>query len=249
MVEPRLYADLAWVWPFLSPPEHYVEEVESFRRRFAAHGVAPGASVLHLGSGGGSIDFHLKKHYRVTGVDISASMLAYAGALNPEVEYLSGDIRSVRLGRTFDAVLLHDASAYMTSLEQLRQAYETAAAHLEPGGIMVTPPEELRSRFVQHRSSTRTRILGDVTVTTVELDYDPDPLDSCYEKTFIFAIRDGKNQRVEWDVHHNGLYDLEDMLAVMRKAGFRPEVSRWELPDLPVDKEFPLVTGVRVGVA
>lgn len=230
----------------MSPPEHYVEEVESFRRRFSDHGVARGASVLHLGSGGGSIDFHLKRHYRVTGVDISPSMLAYAAALNPEVEYLPGDIRSVRLGRTFDAVLLHDASAYMTSLDQLQQAYETAAAHLVAGGVMVTPPEELRSRFVQHRSSIRTRTLGDRTVTTIEMDYDPDPADSCFEKTFIFAIREGKELRVEWDVHYNGLYDLEDMLDVMRKAGFRAEVSRWQLSDLPADKEFPLVTAVRI---
>ena len=184
---PRLHGDLAWVWPFVSPPEDYVEEVESFRRRFADRGVTCGARVLHL------------------------------GCVNPEVEYLPGDIRSVRLGRTFDAVLLHDASAYMTSQEQLLQAYETAAAHLEIGGVMVTPPEELRSRFVQHRSSIHTRTIGDLTVTTVEMDYDPNPSDSSFEKTFIFAIREGKSLRVEWDVS-----------------------------DLPADEEFPLVTAVRI---
>jgi hypothetical protein len=243
---PRLYGDLAWVWPFLSPPEDYVEEVESFRRRFSLHGVPDGARVLHLGSGGGSIDFHLKRHYRVTGMDISPEMLARAGRVNPEVEYVLGDIRTARLGRTFDAVLLHDASAYMTTLEQLFQAYETAAAHLERGGVMVTPPEELRSRFVQHRSSVQDRTVGDRTVTTIELDYDPDRSDSCFEKAFIFAIREGHVLSVEWDVHHMGLYDLSEMIAAMERAGFRPRVSRWELSDLPPDVEYPLVTAVKL---
>ena len=59
---PRLYTDLASLWPLVSPPEDYPEEVESFRERFQRHGVPDGAAVLHLGSGGGSIDYHLKRH-------------------------------------------------------------------------------------------------------------------------------------------------------------------------------------------
>ena len=41
-------------------------------------------------------------------------MLGHARGINPEVEYREGDLRSVRLGRRFAAVLLHDASAYLT---------------------------------------------------------------------------------------------------------------------------------------
>src|SRR6202011_5931500 len=77
MESARLYSDLAWLWPFVSPPDAYVEEVETFRRRFARHGVPDGASVLHMGSGGGSIDYQLKRYYRVTGFDISPQMVEY----------------------------------------------------------------------------------------------------------------------------------------------------------------------------
>src|SRR3712207_9202645 len=97
---PRLYGDLAFLWSLFSPPEEYVEEVETFRARLLRHGVPDGGAVLHLGSGGGSIDYHLKRHYRVTGVDLSPAMLAHARGVNPEVEYLHGDIRDARLGRT-----------------------------------------------------------------------------------------------------------------------------------------------------
>lgn len=72
----------------------------AFRKRFRRHGVRDGARVLHLGSGGGSIDHHLKQNYRVTGVDIAPAMIAYAARLNPEGEYIQGDIRDVRLGQT-----------------------------------------------------------------------------------------------------------------------------------------------------
>ena len=39
-----------------------------------------------------------------------------------------GDLRSVRLGETFDAVLVHDAIDYMTTEVELRAAFETARA-------------------------------------------------------------------------------------------------------------------------
>ena len=100
---PRLYSDLASLWRVFSPPEDYIEEAATFRARFRRHGVPDDGTLLHLGSGGGSVDFHLKQHYRVTGVDISASMLAGARDLNPEVDYTLGDIRDVRLDLTFDA--------------------------------------------------------------------------------------------------------------------------------------------------
>lgn len=246
MSAPRLYNDLVWVWPSVGQPEAYREEVETFRRRFRQKSIPDGATVLHLGSGGGCIDCHLKQHYRVTGVDISAGMRGHAARLNPEVEYLHGDIRDVRLGRTFDAVLLHDASAYMTSLDDLLAAYRTAAAHLKPGGIMITLPEEIRSRYRQHRTSSSTTVLDDGrTVSVMEVDFDPDPADTWFEKSFVFLIRDGSLLTVERDTHRFGLFHLDDMLAAMRQAGFAPEVSRWELSDLDPEAEYPLVTAVR----
>ena len=244
--QPRLYTDLAWVWPFVSPPEDYPEEVAMFRARFARHGVPDGAPVLHLGCGGGSIDWHLKRHYRVTGVDLSPGMLAHAKNLNPEVEYLEGDIRDVRLGREFAAVLLHDAAAYMTTPEDLRAAYRTAVAHLAPSGVLVTPPEELRSRFRQHRVQAETHERGERAVTTVTVDFDPDPSDTWFEQTYVFLIRQaGQPLHVETDTHRCGLYDLDEILKLLREVGFEPQVERWELADLPPGDEYPLITAVK----
>ena len=244
---PRLYADLAWVWPFVSPPEDYPEEVATFRARFRRHGVPDGAPILHLGCGGGSIDRHLKRHYRVTGVDLSPAMLDHARTLNPEVEYLQADIRDVRLGRHVDAVLLHDAVAYMTTPADLRAAYATAAAHLAPGGVLVTLPEELRSQFRQHRVHGETRTRGDVSVTLVEIDFDPDPADTSCETTYVFLIRQpGRPLQVEVDTHTVGLYHLDEVLTTLRDVGFEPRAEPWDLPPELLDgEELTLITAVK----
>jgi SAM-dependent methyltransferase len=245
MGEARLYGELSELWRYVSPPENYVEEVATFVTRFRRHGVPDGGRVLHLGSGGGSIDYHLKQTYAVTGVDISPEMLAYARRINPEVAYLEGDIRTVRLGETFDAVLLHDAISYMTSIEELEMAYRTASAHLEVGGVMVTLPEELRTRLANNAPEVSTESDGRKTVTMIEVVHDEDPSDHQFENTFVFLIREASDLRVEVDRHINGVFELEEFTGAMQSAGFETFVEDWELSDWTPGQEMPLITAIR----
>jgi SAM-dependent methyltransferase len=240
----RLYSDLSDLWAFVSPPENYVEEVATFRTRFRRHGVPDGATVLHLGSGGGSIDYHLKRTHRVTGVDISPAMLRHAASINPEVEYVEGDIRSVQLGRTFDAVLVHDAISYMTSVEELERVYRTAAAHLETGGLMIALPEELRGRLPPDQAEVDTHEAGDRKVTVIEIHHDDDPLDHEQETVFLFVIRENGAFRVEVDRHRTGVFELDEFTGAMARAGFEPRAEPWELSDWTPGREMPLVTAI-----
>ena len=46
--------------------------------------------------------------------------MQHSRRLNPGVSHYVGDMRSVRLGETFDAVLIHDSLDYMTTEVELR---------------------------------------------------------------------------------------------------------------------------------
>ena len=138
---PRLYTDLASWWPLLSPPEEYAGEADAAIGLLReALGKVP-ATLLELGSGGGNNAFHLKRHAAMTLVDLSPDMLAVSRMLNPGVEHFAGDMRTVRLGRTFDAVFIHDAIMYMISEDDLAAALTTAHAHLKPGGALLVMPD------------------------------------------------------------------------------------------------------------
>jgi SAM-dependent methyltransferase len=89
--ERRLYSDLAWTWPIISPVEDYIEETELFGKLIKEHSTIEVKTLLHLGCGGGHNDYTFKKHFKVTSVDISEDMLALAKKLNPEVNYQYGD--------------------------------------------------------------------------------------------------------------------------------------------------------------
>ena len=94
----------------------------------------PGASVLDLGCGPGRIAGPLAAlGHRVTGVDDGPGMVA---ALPPAVEGVVADARTVRLGRRFDAVLLRE-SPRECARRWRRVRAPTAAAHVEPDGIVI----------------------------------------------------------------------------------------------------------------
>ena len=121
--QPKLYTDLAGWWQLVSPTEDYAEEAAFFGELFRAENAR---TVLELGSGGGNVAWFLKKHFTLTLTDISDKMLTESKKQNPEIGHIQGDMRTLRLGRTFDGVLIHDAVMYMTSEQDLRAALLTA---------------------------------------------------------------------------------------------------------------------------
>jgi SAM-dependent methyltransferase len=176
--------------------------------------------LLHLGCGGGHLDRSLKETFAITGVDTSEEMLALARRLNPEVEYVRGDLRTLDLGRSFDAVAVFDSIDYMLREADLRRAFETAWRHLRPGGVFLTYAERSLERFVPDRTRASTRSAGDVTITLIEHEWDPDPGDSTFETTFVYFIRRGKTLSIETDRHMMGLFPLASWWRTLQQVGF-----------------------------
>ncbi len=144
---PNLYGELASWWPIFSRVEDYAEEAEFFHAVLGETGGSVPQTLLELGSGGGNNASFLKAHYQMSLVDLSPQMLEVSRRQNPECEHLEGDMRTVRLGRQFDAVFVHDAIMYMTTEDDLRSAMETAYIHCRPGGTALFVPDCVRETF------------------------------------------------------------------------------------------------------
>lgn len=229
----RLYHDLAWIWPIMSPPEEYVQETEWISRAIRQYAGLEVNTLLHLGCGGGHIDFTLKNHFQVTGVDLSEEMLALARRLNPEVRYLSGDMRTVELEKSFDAVLIADSIAYMLTEKDLRAAFRSAWTHLKPGGVLLTFAETTQERFQQHHTECTTHVQENVEITYIENYYDPDPADTTYEVTFVYLIRRQRKLEIQTDTHIAGIFPLAIWPHCLQDVGFQVQQILFEGYDIP----------------
>jgi SAM-dependent methyltransferase len=233
--ERRLYRDLAWVFPIVTPLEDYLEETELFVQTIREHARTPVETLLHLGSGGGHNDFVFKRHFRVTGLDASDSMLELARALNPEVSYLRGDIRTTSLGRTFDVIAAVDSLQYLTTPEDWRAVCRNAFAHLNPGGVFLFLLEQTTECFRHDTTTVSAHHRGGVHVTFIENLYDPDPGKRSYEATFVYLIRRDGRQEVHTDVHQCGVFAVADVETFVRDAGFDLVRLTYSPPDSAIE--------------
>ena len=126
------------------------------RTRLRPRADRPPRTVLELGSGGGNNASHLKARFEMVLVEPSDGMRAVSRALNPDANTVDGDMRTVRLGRQFDAVFVHDAVCYMTTEPDLRMAIDTAFVHCRPGGVALFAPDFVRENFRAVDRSRRT---------------------------------------------------------------------------------------------
>jgi len=231
----KLYGELAKWWPIFSGPEEYREEAAYFARTLIASSNPPPRSVLELGSGGGNNAYHLKAHFEMTLVDRSPGMLAVSREINPGCEHLKGDIRKVRLGRTFDAVFVHDAICHMTTEADLRAVMKTAFDHLRPGGVALFVPDEVRETFAEetdHGGNDAER----GSVRFLQWITDPDPRDTNYLVDFAILIKNGRGQtRLVHDRHKLGLFPRAKWRSLLREVGFRLSTINEEFADFGRD--------------
>ena len=227
MDQPRLYYELSYLWPIISPPREYSGEASEWRRilrdKLGPPQLKTRHSILELGAGGGHILSHLTQDFQATAVDVSPPMLSLSRKLNPNVQHNLGDMRTVRLGQSFDAVLIHDAIGHMLTEADLGATFATAKEHLRPGGFLMVAPEWMKEEFAGPKLFLWTRGNADINVTIQEYLHDPDVIDSQIESIYWYMIQTGGKVAIERDVHINGLFPVSIWTGLLEKAGFRAE--------------------------
>jgi SAM-dependent methyltransferase len=220
--EPKMYGELASWFHLLTSPDDYVVEAEFYGRVLTESADIPVKTVLELGSGGGNNASHMKAHFDLTLTDLSPEMLELSRRLNPRCEHIRGDMRTLRLGRQFDGVFVHDAISYMTTEEDLRAAIVTAFEHCKPGGAAVFGPDEVAENF-DSRTDHGGHDGRGRSLRYLEWTWDPDPGDKTYLVDYAYMLREGDDVRVEHDRHVCGLFSRATWVRLLEESGFRAE--------------------------
>ncbi len=220
MPTPRLYAELADWWPLMSPPSDYDAEAADLLARIGHVPTTPLPTLLELGSGGGSFAFHLKRHFRPTLTDRAPAMLAVSQRLNPDCEHVAGDMRSLRLDREFDVVLIHDAIMYATEPADVQAALRTAAIHCRAGGKVAVLPDCVRETFAPGTDHGGNDAVDGRGLRYLEWTWDPSPTDDTYIVDYAFVLRedDGTVTTVH-DRHVEGVFARARWLTWFAEAG------------------------------
>ena len=229
----------------------YAQEVAFVDALLARFAQGPVRTLLDLGCGTGRHAIGLaQKGYAVHGVDLSEPMLARARArvkeLPPPVRerlsFSQGDVRTLDLGREFDAVVfLFHVISYQTTDEDLAAALGAARRHLGKGGVLVFDfwhgPTVLaegvirREKVVedgQWRATRRTTPVWEKERDIVRVVYDLKVTD----------IASGRSETAR-EEHVVRYYFCDRLAGALARAGFDVlEQGEWLTGTPPTDRAF-----------
>lgn len=104
---------------------YYYELLAGAYREF----VPPGASVLEIGCGTGTLLASLDPR-RGVGVDISPKMIAIAAAKHPALSFHVADAEALDLGETFEYIIVPDVIEHLSDVGAM---FRSARRHCGPG--------------------------------------------------------------------------------------------------------------------
>lgn len=151
-------------------------------------------------------------------------MIALSQTLNPNCEHVVGDMRSMRLGREFDAVFIHASIEYITTLNELRQALTTAFVHCKNGGRALFVPDQVQETFepsTEHGGSD-----GDGRgACYLEWSHDIAPGTTTYHTDYVFLLYEkGKATQFVTETHTLGVFARADWLRLLAEVGFSGKI-------------------------
>ena len=111
-------------------------------RAFEEHLPEPPSSILDVACGTGRELAELSKLYSdCAGFDVTPNMVTYAQERNPGLSIVEGDMRTCRLGRTFDAICALGGSInFALTNDEIVSTIQTYGAHAHEGTLLLLQP-------------------------------------------------------------------------------------------------------------
>ena len=227
------YEALAGCYDGLTYDVDYPAWADYIEKHFARRGL-PGRTVLDLACGTGSLTWELaRRGYEMIGVDRSPEMLAQAaekadGAVPVPPLFLCQSMEKLDLYGNIDAcVCCLDSVNYVTRPKQLQKAFERVHLFLMPGGLFlfdVNTPQKLQAMdgqvFLDETEDTYCVWRGEFSRRSGICSY--------FMDIFRLDEETGLWERGE-ELHQERAYPLEELTAMLQKAGFRDIKTYGEL--------------------
>lgn len=182
-------------------------------------------SIIDLGCGTGNLTIPLaKRGYQLTGVDLSAAMLAIAEQkardAGLEIPLFMADLGKFQLpGKEFDTAISGcDVLNYLTTQEELQRAFQAVYRLLVPGGLWLF---DLNSAYKLRE------IYGDQSYADLQTDfayfwdnsYDEQRDLVTMELTFFVETAAGVYEK-KTEQHRQKLWWPEEIFALAKETGF-----------------------------
>ena len=224
----RWYRTIAEHYDRMYDPERATRADAFLRHLFLRHAV--GREVLDVACGTFAIDLPLvKRGYRVAGRDQSEEMLRVARrnlrTAGVTADVSRADMRSLRLGRRFDALLcLGTAFNYLASSADANKALQTFRDQIRPRGVLVLDLTNFDA-WIQHPKNVRAEVdyqSVDGTRIAIFAFNEQDVGRRIHYARFLTVVQRRHRIDIGFDEAPLRIWKKAELAQALRAAGFRP---------------------------
>ena len=221
------FTDLAPHYDELMKVVPYAAWAEYIQLLFQIANVAP-QSILDCACGTGNVSFELaSRSYDVTGVDISAAMIAKAqgksgstpsGTTLPK-RFVEADLSSFNLGEKFDAATcLYDSFNYILEPEKLLAAFNCIASHIRHGGVFIF---DMNAPWAFEANLFTQRDFNPMKNLHYEWHSQYQPSTRICEVTMQFKRVTDEGTQLFSEVHRERAYAREEVETMLAQSGWK----------------------------
>jgi len=220
MQKQMLYRDLAQYYDLLYSRKEYAGEATKLKKLIAKCKQSYDNELLDVACGTGRHIRCLKDQFQCTGVDISKPLIAVARHNVPDVTFLTADMTTLNLGKTFDVITcLFGSIGYVKTVPKLRRTIRNFARHLQTGGIVIIEPWFTKAAYragSAHMTTYSSEIVKIARLAVSQLKGNLSIIDMHY----LIAEKD-KPVKHFVDRHELGLFETDQTLQILKEAGLK----------------------------
>lgn len=216
-----MYNKFAYIYDDLISDVDYEAWADYYFKIFHRYGAKP-VSGLDLGCGTGNMTSVLaSRGLDMTGVDSSPDMLSVAKhkAIDESVLFLNQDMTDFELYGTVDFIVSSlDCINYVTDKRDVTKVFKLVNNYLEPGGLFIF---DINTPYkLEHILGNNVYVLeNETTFCAWQNEYDRRRKICDFYLTFF--NKEGSSYRRFDEVHSERAYSIEEITAMLEKAGMR----------------------------
>lgn len=207
------YYDLLYAW------KPYEEEANIIHDLIQKHKKTSGSEMLDVACGTGNHIQFLKKHYKITGIDLSKNMLKIAKKKFPNLKFQQANMISFDLKKKFDVIIcLFSSIGYVKTYDNLKKTIACFSKHLKNGGVLIIEPFITKKAYKSGKLSATFIDEPNIKMCRMNISQKRGNL-AILDFHFLIATKEG----VEYlrDKHELGLFDIDKFLKILKDNGFQ----------------------------
>lgn len=215
----KMWNELAVYYDLIYGAKPYEEEARTIHGLIRKHKRSPGKELLDAACGTGNHIRYLKKHYKVTGLDLNGGMLKIAKKKLPRIPFHRENMISFDLHKRFDVITcLFSSIGYVKTYTDLKKTIDTFSRHLKPGGVLLIEPFISRDKYYSGVPFADLVDEPDIKICRMNVSKRRGNK-AILDFHILIATKTGiKRYR---DTHELGLFDVNKVVGLLKKHDFR----------------------------